>query len=160
MPSDFKPIAVTGVSAIFPGSTDAHGFWRDILAGRDLITDVPESRWLLADHYDPDPRAADKTYCKRGSFLGDIDFDPIEFGVQPAAIAATDTCQLLALIAARQVLDDAMKNQFREIDRERASVILGRHLRPAALPQCDLPPAARRLDEGASGIRCGRGAVG
>ena len=125
MPSDFKPIAVTGVSAIFPGSTDAHGFWRDILAGRDLITDVPESRWLLADHYDPDPKADDKTYCKRGSFLGDIDFDPIEFGVQPAAISATDTCQLLALIAARQVLDDAMKNQFREIDRERASVILG-----------------------------------
>jgi acyl transferase domain-containing protein/acyl carrier protein/NADP-dependent 3-hydroxy acid dehydrogenase YdfG len=125
MPSDFSPIAVTGVSAIFPGSTDAYGFWRDILAGRDLITDVPESRWLAEDHYDPDPKAEDKTYCKRGSFLGEIDFDPIEFGVQPAAISATDTCQLLALIAARQVLDDAIKNQFREIDRERASVILG-----------------------------------
>jgi acyl transferase domain-containing protein/NADP-dependent 3-hydroxy acid dehydrogenase YdfG/acyl carrier protein len=125
MPSDFPPIAVTGVSAIFPGSTDAYGFWRDILAGRDLITDVPDSRWLAADHYDPDPKAEDKTYCKRGSFLGEIDFDPIEFGVQPAAISATDTCQLLALIAARQVLDDAIKNQFREIDRERASVILG-----------------------------------
>ena len=75
MPSKFSPIAVTGVSAIFPGSTDAHGFWRDILAGRDLITEVPASRWLLADHYDPDPKADDKTYCKRGSFLGEIDFD-------------------------------------------------------------------------------------
>ncbi|MDQ1472890.1 MAG: hypothetical protein QOJ99_4370 [Bryobacterales bacterium] len=125
MPSEFSPIAVVGVSAIFPGSTDAHGFWRDILAGKDLITDVPESRWRIADHYDPDPKAEDKTYCKRGSFLGEIDFDPIEFGVQPAAISATDTCQLLALIAARQVLDDAMRNQFKEMDRERASVILG-----------------------------------
>ena len=125
MPSKFSPIAVTGVSAIFPGSTDAHGFWRDILAGRDLITEVPASRWLLADHYDPDPKADDKTYCKRGSFLGEIDFDPIEFGVQPAAMNATDTCQMLALIAARQVLDDSVKNQFREVDRERASVILG-----------------------------------
>jgi acyl transferase domain-containing protein/NADP-dependent 3-hydroxy acid dehydrogenase YdfG len=125
MPTEFSPIAVVGVSAIFPGSTDAHGFWRDILAGKDLITDVPESRWRIADHYDPDPKADDKTYCKRGSFLGEIDFDPIEFGVQPAAISATDTCQLLALIAARQVLDDAMRNQFKELDRERASVILG-----------------------------------
>jgi acyl transferase domain-containing protein/NADP-dependent 3-hydroxy acid dehydrogenase YdfG/acyl carrier protein len=125
MPSEFSPIAVVGVSAIFPGSTDAHGFWRDILAGKDLITDVPETRWRAADHYDPDPKAEDKTYCKRGSFLGEIDFDPIEFGVQPAAISATDTCQLLALIAARQVLDDAMRNQFKEMDRERASVILG-----------------------------------
>ncbi len=121
----FPPIAIVGASAIFPGSTDAHGFWRDILAGRDLITDVPEHRWLLQDHYDPDPKAEDKTYCRRGSFLGEIDFDPIEFGVQPTAIAATDTCQLLALIAARQVLDDAMKNQFTELNRERASVILG-----------------------------------
>ena len=125
MPSEFSPIAIVGVSAIFPGSTDAHGFWRDILAGKDLITDVPESRWRIEDHYDPDPKADDKTYCKRGSFLGEIDFDPIEFGVQPAAISATDTCQLLALIAARQVLDDAMRNQFKELDRERASVILG-----------------------------------
>src|SRR5437899_2389827 len=44
MPSEFPPIAVVGVSAIFPGSTDAYGFWRDILAGKDLITDVHESR--------------------------------------------------------------------------------------------------------------------
>ena len=30
-------IAVVGVSALFPGSQDATGFWNDILAGRDLI---------------------------------------------------------------------------------------------------------------------------
>ena len=28
------PIAIVGVSALFPGSTDAQGFWRDILLGR------------------------------------------------------------------------------------------------------------------------------
>ncbi len=37
------PIAVVGVSAMFPGSTNGTGFWRDILAGKDLLTDVPET---------------------------------------------------------------------------------------------------------------------
>src|ERR1051325_2692222 len=95
--SKFKPIAVVGVGALFPGSTDAPGFWRDILAGRDLITDVPARRWLIEDHYAPDPQAPDKTYCKRGAVLGNVEFDPVEFGIPPAAISATDTCQLLAL---------------------------------------------------------------
>ena len=35
------PIAVVGVSALFPGSSDVTGFWRDILAGTDRMTPVP-----------------------------------------------------------------------------------------------------------------------
>ena len=64
-----SPIAVVGVSALFPGSLDATGFWRDILAGSDLITDVPPSHWLIDDHFDPDMLAKDKTYmlyCGKG----------------------------------------------------------------------------------------------
>jgi acyl transferase domain-containing protein len=53
------PIAVVGVSALFPGSTDARGFWSDILAGRDLVTDVPPSHWLIEDYYDANPAAPD-----------------------------------------------------------------------------------------------------
>jgi acyl transferase domain-containing protein/NAD(P)-dependent dehydrogenase (short-subunit alcohol dehydrogenase family) len=120
-----EPIAIVGVSALFPGSEDEAGFWRDIVAGKDLITDVPASRWLIEDHYDPDPRAVDKTYCKRGAFLSPCSFDPLEFGVPPHAIPATDTCQLLSLVAAKRVLDDVARGQAAEIERERASVILG-----------------------------------
>ena len=120
-----EPIAIVGVSALFPGSEDEAGFWRDIVAGKDLITDVPASRWLVEDHYDPDPRADDKTYCKRGAFLSPCSFDPLEFGVPPHALSATDTCQLLSLVAAKRVLEDVARGQTSEIDRERASVILG-----------------------------------
>ena len=77
MPDGLGPLAVVGVSALFPGSTDAGGFWRDILAGRDLITDIPPSHWLIDDYYDPDPSAPDKTYCRRGAFLDDTDFDTV-----------------------------------------------------------------------------------
>ncbi|WP_437928900.1 SDR family NAD(P)-dependent oxidoreductase [Sorangium sp. So ce291] len=123
--SPIPPIAVVGVSAIFPGSLDAHGFWRDILAGTDLITDVPETHWLIEDYYDPDPSAPDKTYAKRGAFLKNVPFDPLEWGVPPSIVPATDTTQLLALIVAKRVLEDAAQGQFESMDRERMSVILG-----------------------------------
>ncbi|MGK4007322.1 SDR family NAD(P)-dependent oxidoreductase [Sorangium sp. So ce1036] len=119
------PIAVVGVSAIFPGSLDAHGFWRDILAGTDLITEVPETHWLVEDYYDPDPSAPDRTYAKRGAFLKDVPFDPLEWGVPPSIVPATDTTQLLALIVAKRVLEDAAGGQFESMSRERMSVILG-----------------------------------
>ncbi|MBK7582989.1 MAG: acyltransferase domain-containing protein [Myxococcales bacterium] len=119
------PLAIVGVSALFPGSTDATGFWRDILAGRDLIRDVPPSHWLIEDYYDPDPSAPDKTYSKRGAFLDDVAFDPLKFGVPPSIVPATDTSQLLALIVAQQVLEDATHGALGDATRDRTSVILG-----------------------------------
>jgi len=120
-----QPIAVVGIAALFPGSIEKDGFWRDILAGRDLITDVPASHWLIDDYYDPDQRARDKTYCKRGAFLPEVDFDPIEWGVPPSILPSTDTNQLLALIVAQQVLEDACGGSFKDLPRDRVSVILG-----------------------------------
>jgi acyl transferase domain-containing protein len=118
-------IAVVGVSALFPGSPNAGSFWSNILAGKDLITDVPPTHWLIEDYYDPNPSAPDKTYCKRGAFLPPVAFDSLEFGIPPSTLQSTDTSQLLALITARQVLDDAAIGQFSKIDRDRISVILG-----------------------------------
>ena len=151
------PIAVVGVSALFPGSSDARGFWRDILAGRDLITDVPPSHWLIEDYYDPDPAAPDKTYCKRGAFLSPVDFDPMEFGVPPSIVPATDTAQLLALIVAQKVLEDASQGQFAAMDRERISVHPRRHLGAGAARLDGEPPAASRVDQGAARERHPRG---
>ena len=105
--SSRPPIAIVGVSALFPGSLDSTGFWSDILAGTDLITDVPATHWLIEDYYDPDPSVPDKTYAKRGAFLSETDFDSLGWGVPPNLIPETDTSQLLALIVAQKVLEDA-----------------------------------------------------
>jgi len=124
-PARQVPIAVVGVSALFPGSPEVAGFWKNVLEGRDLLSDVPPSHWLISDYHDPDPAAPDKTYGKRGGFLPPVAFDPLAFGVPPANVPATDTAQLLALIVAQKVLDDATQGQFAKIDRARASVVLG-----------------------------------
>ncbi|MFJ1646217.1 SDR family oxidoreductase [Streptomyces sp. NPDC088258] len=117
------PVAVVGAGALVPGALDAAGYWRIVTGGRDLMTEVPPSRWLVADHYDPDPAAPDKTYARRGAFLPDIDFDPMTYGVPPTNLSATDTSQLLALMVADQVLTDA--GGLAGLDRDRVGVVLG-----------------------------------
>nr|WP_300998447.1 beta-ketoacyl synthase N-terminal-like domain-containing protein [Hyphomonas sp.] len=119
------PIAVVGMGAIFPGRGDTTGFWRDIFEGRDLLSDTPATHWLIEDYYDPGPLTPDRTYGRRGGFLSPVAFDPMAFGIPPAALQTTDSAQLLALVAAKMTLDDAERDSGGKFDRTRTSVILG-----------------------------------
>ncbi|WP_194820236.1 type I polyketide synthase [Nocardia sp. XZ_19_385] len=119
------PIAVVGMSALMPRSDGIDEFWANIVQGRDLTSDVPESHWLIDDYYDTDPSQPDKTYCRRGAFLPEVSFDPIAHGVPPNIMEATDPAQLLGLIVADRLLADVRRNVSGPLDRERTGVILG-----------------------------------
>ena len=119
------PIAVIGMGCLFPGSHDKEGYWRDITTGRDMVTEVPASHFLIDHYFDPDPSAPDKTYCRQGAFLDPIEFDPMAFGIPPTNLAATDTSQLLSLLVAKQVLNDAFPEQLKHMDRSRIGVVMG-----------------------------------
>ncbi len=118
-------IAVVGVSTIFPGSSDVAGFWRDVLRGRDNLTEVPRTHWLKGDYFDARPVTPDKVCSTRGGFLPSVEFAPLEFGMPPNVVQATDTSQLLALIVAKRVLEEATRGRFESMDRSRTSVVLG-----------------------------------
>lgn len=120
-----QPIAVVGVSALFPDAAEKVAFWKNILEGKDSMQEIPASHWRMEDYYHPAPAAADKICCKRGAFLPEIEFDPVKFAIPPNNLQATDTCQLLALIVAERVLEDACRFQFQSINKEKTSVILG-----------------------------------
>jgi polyketide-type polyunsaturated fatty acid synthase PfaA len=120
-----EPIAIVGMAAIMPMAADLASFWDNIVGGRDCITDVPASRWSLADYYDPDPSAPDKTYCRRGGFMPEVEFDPIEFGIPPNSLEVTDVAQLLALVVAKRALEDAGHAEMASALRDRTGVILG-----------------------------------
>ena len=74
---------------------------------------MPPTHWLVEDYYDPDPAAPDKTYASAAGSCRPVDFDPLEFGIPPSIVPATDTAQLLALIVAEQVLEDATPGAVR-----------------------------------------------
>jgi acyl transferase domain-containing protein len=118
-------IAIIGMASIFPQAKNLQEYWQNIIQKVDCITDVPPSRWHIDDYYDPDPKAQDKTYCKRGGFLPDIDFNPMEFGLPPNILEVTDISQLLGLVVAKEAMEDAGYGAYRQFNHERTGVILG-----------------------------------
>src|SRR3954452_3936121 len=115
------------MACLFPRSEDLSGYWANIRNRLDAITEVPETHWRPDDYFDPDPKAPDRTYARRGGVLDPVDFPPLDFGIAPNNLEATDTTQLLGLLVARQALDDAGygDGSTRPLDRSRVSVILG-----------------------------------
>ena len=119
------PIAVVGMASLFPDAKNTNGFWDNIQSKVDSIIDVPPSRWNIDDYYDPDPTVPDKTYCKRGGFIPDIGFNPMEFGLPPNILEITDSSQLLSLVVAKDVLEDAGIDESSTYDRDRIGITLG-----------------------------------
>ena len=118
-------IAVVALDAIYPGSADGEGFWTDILAANDLLEDIPNSHWLADDYFSTEPGKKLKTWAKKGGFLSDINFDPIEFGIPPKLLSATDSVQLLSLIVAKSILSKIPSIQAEKVARSNTSIILG-----------------------------------
>ncbi|PWF65138.1 beta-ketoacyl synthase [Shewanella sp. BC20] len=117
------PIAIVGMASIFANSRYLNKFWDLICDKIDAITDVPESHWSIDDYYDADKSKADKSYCKRGGFMPEVDFNPMEFGLPPNILELTDSSQLLSLVVAKEVLQDA--NLPDDYDRDRIGITLG-----------------------------------
>lgn len=106
--AETPPIAIVGMSVLFPGAPDLETYWRNIVDGVDAITEVPADRWDPG-FYQPDaePRA-DRLYCRRGGFVGELaDVDVTGFGVMPSSVPGTEPDQLIALRVAAQAIADA-----------------------------------------------------
>ena len=120
-----EPVAIIGIGCFFPGSAGIKEYWHMLFHGKDAITDVPETHWSPEDYFDKDPAKPDHVYCKRGGFLSPVLFDPTEFGIPPSSLEATDSSQVLALIAAKNALEDSGYYSNKTFNRDRTSVILG-----------------------------------
>jgi len=120
-----SPIAIVGMASVFAETKNLEQFWDNIVESVNGIKDIPEDRWAIDDYYSSDKKAADKTYCKRGGFLPEIDFDPMEFGLPPNILELTDITQLMSLVVARDVLADAGISDEAAYDRDKIGITLG-----------------------------------
>ena len=123
-----EPLAIVGIGCLFPKADGPGAYWANCRDGVDGIGDIPASHWNPDDYFDPDPKRPDMTYARRGGFLSPVAFDPLEFGIAPRDLEATDTSQLLGLVAAKRALEDAnvrFTDKGGTTDRNRVSVILG-----------------------------------
>ncbi len=117
-------IAIIGMETLLPKANSKDAFWENVLNAVYALTEIPRERWDYNLFFDPDRTARDKIYSKWGGFLGDVPFDPMEFGMPPNSLKSIDPMQLLALKVAKAALGDA-GYLGRPFDRSRTGVILG-----------------------------------
>lgn len=119
-------VAIVGMACAFSGAPDVDSYWRNILAKVDATCDPPPQSWDPDVYYDPDFADEDRTYCKRGGYLGEIArFDPLDHGIPPVAVGG-EPDQWLALHIAREALRDAGAAELPEEVRARTGVIFGK----------------------------------
>ncbi|MCX2729177.1 beta-ketoacyl synthase N-terminal-like domain-containing protein [Saccharopolyspora sp. NFXS83] len=101
------PIAIIGMACRFPGSADPEAYWRNLLAGRDLVGEVPADRWDATALYSAagEPQ---RSLSKWGGFLADAaDFDPEFFGFDETTARQLDPLVRKALEVGTECFRDA-----------------------------------------------------
>ena len=119
-----RAIAVVGLGAVLPDAPNAPAYWQNIRNKRYSISEVPPDRWDIADYFDPDPSAPDKTYSKIGGWVRGFEYDWRRFRMPPKVAAAMDEGQQWAVTIAAEALQD-YGYPDRPLNSERTAVILG-----------------------------------
>ncbi|RKG61278.1 KR domain-containing protein [Corallococcus sp. CA054B] len=123
-PGDVEPIAVIGMACHFPGSPDLEAYWRVLREGRDLITEVPESRWRIADFHSPTHQPG-RSISRWGGFIEGIElFDPDYFQISRADAPCIDPLMRQFLEASVQCLQHA-GHEAHEVAGRRVGVFVG-----------------------------------
>lgn len=90
-----------------PGTTP-ESFWRDLMAEKDLVTQVAEDRWSHEAFQHPDRRHPGTSITFAAGSLGDISgFDAEFFGISPREATHMDPQQRLLLELAWEAIEDA-----------------------------------------------------
>lgn len=101
-------IAIIGMSGQFPKADNVAQFWRNIMDGRDCVSEIPATRWPLEQFYDPDRNAEGKTVCRSMGLLETRDeFDPLFFNISPSEAEYMDPQQRLFLQNSWRCIEDA-----------------------------------------------------
>lgn len=107
-PGAAEPIAIIGLSGIFPQAPDLGQFWQNLLAGRDCISEVPAERWDWRDWWGDPATQANRCNIKWGGFIdGMAEFDPGFFGLSGPEARAMDPQQRLLLTQTWRLLEGA-----------------------------------------------------
>ena len=122
-----KKVAVIGLGCFYAGSKNPLELWENVLAKRQQFREFPECRLSLADYYDRNKKAVDKTYSRLGAFIDGFVFDWKQRRIPKVLFDSADLVHWLALDVAEQALAASGYVQGR-IPKERIGVIVGNSL--------------------------------
>ncbi|MFD7646091.1 SDR family NAD(P)-dependent oxidoreductase [Streptomyces albidoflavus] len=102
-----EPVAIIGMHGMLPGSSDLAEFWRNLGAGRDMVTEIPADRWDWRAYYHS-TAGPGRTNSKWGGFVPQVDrFDARFFGISPREAELMDPQQRLFLETAYKTVEEA-----------------------------------------------------
>ena len=121
-----RDIAVVGMACLFPDANGIDTYWRNIVAGKDSIREVPRERWPGSRLLDLPPEHQGHVATSRGGFISSpYLFDPIRHKVMPNVARHGDVDQFILLDVIADALADAGISEDHP-SRKSTDVILGR----------------------------------
>jgi polyketide synthase PksL len=103
-----EPIAIIGMQAVLPQSKDIQTFWENIVAGKDLISEIPKERWDSNAYYGDSKSDATKTNSKWAGLINDFDmFDASFFNISAREANLMDPQQRLFMEIVWKTIEDA-----------------------------------------------------
>lgn len=102
-------IAIVGMAFRFPGDVrDEDVFWMALKEGRDLVTEVPESRWTVDKLKHPKRSEPGRSVTFSAGVISDIDkFDAAFFGISPREASMMDPQQRFLLEMAWEAIENS-----------------------------------------------------
>lgn len=102
------PVVIVGMGGKFPKSPDLNSFWKNLEAGRDLVSEIPSDRWDWKEYWGDPVTEPNKTNIKWGGFIDDVDkFDAEFFKVSPREAQLMDPQQRLMLEVVWEAIEDS-----------------------------------------------------
>lgn len=123
-PAAQEPIAIVGMSCIFPGARTIEAFWDLLLSGKDPKVDVPSQRWDLGGAGESGGSGTAGLAGRRGGFITDFQYDWRKHKVPPKQIARADPLQFMILDATDAALRHAGYDR-RPLNKSRVGVVVG-----------------------------------
>ena len=103
------PVAVIGMACRLPGGIESPAqLWDALVAGEDLVTEVPADRWDADEYFDPERGVPGRTVSRWGGFLDDIaGFDAPFFGLDDKKATAIDPQHRLLMETSWEAIEQA-----------------------------------------------------
>ena len=120
-------IAVIGLACRYPDASTPRELWENILARRRQFRRIPDCRLPLADYFDADKKAPDKTYGRQVAVIDGFDFDWAGRRIPFSTIRTTDIVHWLALDTSLAAVADAGYTK-ETLPGKRTGVIIGNTL--------------------------------
>ena len=103
--SDNGKIAIIGMSGRYPKADNLNDYWEILYHGKNVISKMPASRWMLSQHV---LEQMDKINCK---YLGALDepdcFDPLFFEISPSEAEFMDPQHRIFIEEGYKAFEDA-----------------------------------------------------